>query len=794
MPVTPAGSASGERPDLRLVPPALGAWLATLVLLGASPAAALASAAAAAAAAGGLATGRCRRHRWANGAAAALVCAAAAGLSVGLRLAAVADGPVRTSATEGGQATVELVVGGDPRVQPPEVSDSELRRHVLIPGRAETLRARGERRSVRAPVLVIASGPGWESVLPSHRVRVQGQLELPRYDELVSAVVFARGPPQVVGGPSPLQQAAGRIRAGLRQAVAPLPPNQQGLLPGLVVGDRSQMPARLAEDFRVTGLTHLTAVSGTNVSIVLVTVLGLARLLGLGARAPPLLAGCGVLAFAVLARPSPSVLRATVMGLIAVVALATGRQRHALPALCAAVTGLVLFQPGLARSYGFTLSVLATVGLIVLVPGWSDRVGRRVPRRLVQALAVPAAAQLACLPVIVMLAGRVSLVAVPANVLAAPAVAPATVLGVLAAVAAPVWLPAARLLARPAGWAAHWISEIASAGAGLPHATVSWPSGLAGGLALAAVLLAVVLARRPLRWVAAACLAGVLLAAAGLRVVAPAWPPPNWVVAMCDVGQGDAVVLSAGRRGAVVVDSGPDPRSVHRCLQRLHVQRVPLVVLTHWHADHTAGLQGVLRGRQVGAVLAGPVPDAGARIVPVRAWLRAADVPARRAVAGQRWRVGPLRFRVLGPRGRMLRPPGQEENVAKNNASVVIRASWAGKPSTTALLAGDIEPDAQRALLPSAGRADVLKVPHHGSASQAPEFLAAADPRLALVSAGAGNDYGHPSRRTIRMLRRLGARVYRTDRDGAVAVIRREEGLAVVAREGTGTPPALPPW
>lgn len=772
--------AEGQRPDLRLVFPALAAWLTALLTLGVSAGTALCvGGLTAVAAVAVLWIGR--RHRpWKSVVAGLLVCSAAASVAVGLRLAAVADGPLPHLAHEGAEVTLEITVTGDPEVRPREVSGSEVRRYVLVRGRAEVVDDGDERVQVRSPVLLIAAGEGWDDLLPSQRVRARGELGQPRHGELLAAVFFVHGSPDVISAPSRVQHVAGEIRAGLRAAVHPLPAEERGLLPGLVVGDTSQMVARVKEDFLASGLTHLTAVSGTNVSIVLVAVLGLARVVGLGPRLAPLLAGAGVLGFAVVARPSPSVLRATVMGLIAVAALATGRQRQALPALGVAVLGLVLFEPRLARSYGFALSVLATAGLLVLTPAWSERMGGRVPRGLAEALAVPVAAQVTCLPVVVMLSGRISLVAIPANLIVAPAVAPATILGVLAAVAAPVFMPLARLFARLGGLAASWIIEVAHVAAALPYATLPWPPGLLGAGAAVAVLVGIAVVRAPLRRTVAVCAVGALLAALGLRTAAPTWPPQSWLLVQCDVGQGDAMVLAAGDHAAVVVDAGPDPRRVDDCLRRLHIRQVSLVVLTHWHADHVAGLPGVLRGREIGGFLTLPLPSRDDVAVP--AWLRKADAPVRQAYAGQRWRIGTLRLDVLGPPGRMRRQVGGSgEESAENNASVVLRARW---PGLTALLTGDIEPEAQRALLRTAPlEVDVLKVPHHGSAGQSPEFLAAVDPRLSIVSVGADNEYDHPSSSTLRLLRRLGSRTYRTDRNGAVAVVRRNGGLMVVARE-----------
>ena len=203
------------------------------------------------------------------------------------------------------------------------------------------------------------------------------------------------------------------------------------------------------------------------------------------------LAGLTLVGFVILVRPSPSVLRAATMGAIGLVALAAGRPRAALPALGGAVLVLVLVDPELARSPGFALSVWPPPGLLLIAPRWRDALRRRgVPPGLAEALAVPAAAQVACAPVVAGMSGTVSLSAVPANLLAVPAIAPATVLGVLAAVVSPVARRCAQFLAWLASWPARWLVVIAHRGAGLPGGTLPWPGGAAGGLLLAATLVA----------------------------------------------------------------------------------------------------------------------------------------------------------------------------------------------------------------------------------------------------------------------------------------------------------------
>lgn len=779
----PRDPTTSGRPDLRLLPGALTAWL---VALGgpALPPRVLIVAASGTAGIGLLAVSRRTARSTALGA--VLLCAAAAGVASGARTAAVRQGPLPGLAAERAVATVELVLTDDPHRSPPRPGAVSFGPPpVLATARAELVVARGRAVRVRSPLLVRADD-SWLGLLPGTRLRTTGRLAPPTRAGELAAVLNVASAPQVVAAAGPMQRAAGRLRAGLRDAVAGLPSAERGLVPGLVVGDTSQLPDSLAADFRTTGLTHLVAVSGANLAIVLGVVLASIRWLGLRRRLLPWIGAAVVMGFVVLARPQPSVLRAAVTGLVALAALGGGRRRAAVPALAGCILLLLLIDPWLARSYGFALSVLATAGLLLLAPGWSGRLARRMPRPLADALAVPAAAQLACAPVIVLISGQVSLVAVPANLLAAPAVAPATVAGVLASVTAPLSLPVARLFGYLAGLPAGWLVLIATRGAAVPGAAVPWPAGVGGALMLAAlpvlgaVLLPAVSGGGVMSRGAALGVVAVLGVAAVRPAVSPGWPPPGWLLVVCDVGQGDALVVNAGPGTAVVVDAGPEPRAVDRCLRDLGVRRVPLLLLTHMHADHVEGLPGVLRGRSVGGVEVGPLDDPPENAADVRRWVAAALLPLSRAVAGERRSIGGVSWQVLWPQ-RIIR----EDSVPNNNSLVVMVVS----AGVRILLAGEVEPASQRAILALGNdvHADVYKVPHHGSSHQASEFTRAVSPRVAVVSVGAGNPYGHPAAGTLTQLAATGARVLRTDRDGDVAVVGSRLRLGVVGRRGAGT-------
>jgi competence protein ComEC len=533
-----------------------------------------------------------------------------------------------------------------------------------------------------------------------------------------------------------------------------------------------------------TEAPYSVAITGTNVTIVCVLALAVARWLGLGRRARLVLAGAVLVGFVVLARPEPSVLRAAVMGAIGLLALGSSRRRAGVPAASAAVLILLVVDPWLARSYGFALSVLATLGLLLWARPWSTALARWVPRPLAVALAVPIAAQAACGPVLVLLVGQLSLVSVPANLLAEPLVAPATVLGLAAAVVSPVSAQLASWLADIAGVPCVGICWLARRLAVVPGGQLAWPGGTWGALSLAAVTLGLVVSgpalvrwSRQQPWPAAAAV--LLVVAVGVPVPGTGWPPRGWAAVACDVGQGDGLVLSAGEHRAVLVDAGPDPGLIDRCLRRLDVTTLDAVVLTHFHADHVEGLPGVLRGRRIGLVVVTIVDDPAGEARRVRSWAAAAHVPVQTVHVGDDVHVAGVRWRVLWP-GRLV-----DDGSVPNNSSIVLRVDTHG---LRLLLLGDVEPAAARLVdralrqLPDGPAVDVMKVAHHGSALQDPGLVRDAAPRLALISVGADNDYGHPAPSTLRLLRSAGAVVARTDQQGDLAVVATDGRLSLATR------------
>lgn len=373
-----------------------------------------------------------------------------------------------------------------------------------------TLRAMafGGREVVGEARLTVMGGPVWGQAVPGQRLRAAGKLRPAAPGGPEAGILSASSVPAVLEGPGIWQAAAGGLRRKFTATAARFGGDAGGLLPGMVTGDTSSLDVDLEAAMKTVGMTHLTAVSGANCSLVLGALLLAARSLRLPrtAAAAACLAGLGL--FVLMAGTDASVLRAALMGGIGLASVASGRAGRGLSLLCLAVIGLLLAQPALATSFGFLLSVLATLGIVVTGRQIMDWLPSRVPRWAAAGVAVPLSAQLFCGPVIVLLQPQFSTYALPANIAAAILVAPVTLLGTAAVALLPA-LPAAaeELMAAPAACAGA-VARIARYFASLPGAVLPWPEGPFGavtmGLFSAVVLTAVWIALHPSSAVGAA--------------------------------------------------------------------------------------------------------------------------------------------------------------------------------------------------------------------------------------------------------------------------------------------------
>ncbi|HTI74312.1 MAG TPA: ComEC/Rec2 family competence protein [Mycobacterium sp.] len=480
--------AGGARLDLRLVPAALTSWAVTaagILWHVRGSVVALAMAIAATAAVGRWGSGHresSERGAIATGVVAVAVVGAGFAVAIGLRVGELRHHPIVER-----YGTVAAVV-----VTPTETPRSLGSGRVMFRGSLQ----RVDTAEISGRVVVFARAAELSAGRPaSFRARI-GR---PTRRDLTVAVLSATDEPKL-GEAAPIDRLAHGIRSGFADAARlALPADQAAMLPALVLGDTSTLSAQTMNEFRAAGLTHLTAVSGANVTIVCGAVLMTAALFG--PRLAVALAALALVAFVIVVQPSASVLRAAVMGAITLLAVVSHRRRQAIPALSASVVMLMIAAPELAVDVGFALSVSATAALVVIAPVWSRRlVGRGWPKPLADALSVAVAAQLVTAPLIAGMSGTFSVVSVVANLAVAAVIPPITVVGTAAAALCPLWPSGAQLLIRFTGPELWWLLRVARWSAGVPGASIGVPSGLLGVVCVAAAGIAAVVLWR-WRWV-----------------------------------------------------------------------------------------------------------------------------------------------------------------------------------------------------------------------------------------------------------------------------------------------------
>nr|WP_255546228.1 ComEC/Rec2 family competence protein [Nesterenkonia sp. E16_10] len=628
--------------------------------------------------------------------------------------------------------------------------------------------------------------------------RYQGLVKLSPTDpgQRETAVLFPSGA-ELERLPADPRAEFTEIFNGLRSATAAASSHAvgdaPGLLPGLILGDRTHQDQEVREAMRAAGLSHLTAVSGANCALVMGALIGIVRLL----RAPRWMtvpvALIGLVLFVLLVHPEPSVIRAGVMGSIAAVSLFAGRGRAAFSLLCVCVIGLLVFDPFYAMEPAFQLSAAATAGIVVIGTRIRERLERFLPVVLAAPLALAFSAQLFVTPVLLPLSAAVNTYAVPANVLAAPFVPFITVPGTFAAVISTTlpWLAVPILWC--CGLAAACLGLIGRAAAGFPQATAPWPEGWVGwGLVVLYVFAALVLAwglvDRFRYWhmvLLAGAAAAMLALVLPVTALAPSRGLDHWRVALCDVGQGDMLVIRTQESAGVVVDAGEDPLLADQCLEKLGLDTVEALVLTHEHSDHYGGTAGVIEDRAPGTVLhAGSADwDVDAEVESVAEL--PASVPVYRPQAGEVFEF----TREL--RVRLTVWVAEAHHAEANDNSLValfeiadpqlpVGQIGAVSHPLRLLAMGDMEEAATASLLRRDGvppGVHLLKVAHHGAANGGTELLEATRPAAALIGVGQDNSYGHPSAEIIRTLEAVGASVYRTDLHGTVAFSLGPNGL-----------------
>jgi competence protein ComEC len=580
-----------------------------------------------------------------------------------------------------------------------------------------------------------------------------------------------------------------------------MPARESALARGFVLGQDDAIDPATREDFKRSGLAHLLAVSGQNVVLLCLLAWPILALLGITLRARLLALLFLIALYVPVTGAGPSIQRAAVMGGAGLIAALADRPRARWQALFAAVLLTLAANPRVCGDIGWQLSFAAVIGIFLwtrrlskLLRGDASAPGREAeearlarssPRAAVaDGVAMSLAATLATAPLMAHHFEAVSVAALPANLLALPAVAPAMWLGMLAGIvgqvpAVPVeplnWLNShclayigqvARWFGAPS-WAQVDVSLQSPIEVGLAYALLAGFAEL--GLAAAQRRRGTGLQRpfRGRRWTLAAGVAALVVLGPALTRAGDEPQPPEdtLVVRVLDVGQGDSILLDPPGGAPILVDTGPPGAGVAGRLRELGVESLGAVVVTHDQSDHAGGVAELLRGEEVEGVAYAAASD------PLREYALAADSRALRLAEGGELRSGRLRLSALWPPRELLAGPGEDPN----SRSLVLLAEWG---HFSMLLTGDGEAEA----IPlDPGPVDVLKVAHHGSEDAGlPSLLDRTAPKLALISVGE-NPYGHPAPETLAALGEHGVPVLRTDREGEIVLVAGPAGWSVRA-------------
>lgn len=540
------------------------------------------------------------------------------------------------------------------------------------------------------------------------------------------------------------------------------------LLPGLSLGDTTGVPDDLERDMRRSALAHLVAVSGANCALVVGIAVWITALMGGSVRARLVSGSVALIGFVILVTPEPSVIRAAVMAVIVLFAMAIGRPFQGLPVLGITVWALLLIDPWRTVELAFVLSVAATAGILLGYARLANVLGRVMPKPLAWFVALPLSAQLAVQPIIILLRPTLPVWGIPANILAAPAAPLVTFLGVMGAITGPMSGPVSEFFTWLGWFPAAWIAGIARAVSLAPLTEVSWVAGVPGLIALAIVTTLSLLAIRAKKsglWVlgSAAVLVVGVVSQTLPGVVSTLRVPAGWSIAQCDVGQGDSVIYRTPDV-AVVIDTGDSEELMEQCLRLLRIRHVDYLVLTHFDRDHV-GASAVFHGITT-AVLTGPPENDEDRDRLARlAHYGAAIV---QVAEGDRFDLGGVVMDVLWPTRAPLSAAGNDSSVVN-----VFTPTYSCPSCLSMAALGDLGEMPQRMLMDRMAHitVDVVKVSHHGSADQYPELYRQLGSQIALIGVGATNRYGHPAASVLDYLAQQQQTVIRSDLHGTAVLV-----------------------
>lgn len=562
-------------------------------------------------------------------------------------------------------------------------------------------------------------------------------------------------------------------------------PEEASFLKGVVFGYRGDLTAEVKQSFMDTGTIHILAVSGSNVVVVGLIFYSVIGFFRVSSRTATALTLIGLLWYMIITGLSPSVVRATIMGSVILIGTMLGRKSDVYNSLAVAALAMLLWDPMYLLDVGFLLSFAAVISIVYFYPKLESLI-KMIPERFARSkivdstlklFAVSLAAQIGTMPFTAYFFGRVSLIAVLANLLVVPLSGLNTLLGF-----------ATIGFSFVSGWVASsyaalndllvsLLLKFVMSCSKVPYAYVETLSaGAMAALIYYVCVAALFHVHRPRVLVKAVI---VLLMALNISLYSDAMvrAGPSLTMTAIDVGQGDALLLEFPNKRRILVDTGPKyltyssaERIIAPLLKKKGIEALDAIVLSHSHDDHVGGCRYLLDKFEVLRLV---VADTGTSNRFTREALDAAKrrgVPVQLALAGQTLQFDPT-TRIF-----VLHPTSMGKPTDVNNLSIVLKVVYG---ASSLLLPGDASQDAENQLVQKGGSflaSDVLKSGHHGAATSSSEgFMRAVRPSLAVISVGRLNRFNHPSRVVLSRYRSLGIDTKRTDLDGAVVV--RSDGI-----------------
>ena len=585
-----------------------------------------------------------------------------------------------------------------------------------------------------------------------------------------------------IGKPNLFNQSINQIRNNFISATQKI--NSQGaeLLPGLILGDTRFQSKSLKENMKISGLTHLTAVSGGNIAILLIVLSFILRKLNINSRLQILILIVFLITFAFLVRTEPSVVRASFMSGIVLIAVLYGAFKQGLNALFLTICISLLLDPNLSISWGFSLSVFATFGLLVFTEPIQRYLSKSFPwlnPNLIVIFSVALTAQFSTIGLVAGLTGMISIWSVFANILVAAVVPIVTILGYLGLIFSNLSQSLSMIFNLPAAIFANWIVEIAQFFSQKEHNVIHLPAGILTFLIVNVVLVTSIIIIKKFKlinFLLITLITFLLINFVKIFIFDVNWPVSNWQFVMCDVGQGDGLVIRDSKGNTVVVDVGPSGNYMNNCLKDLGIKKIDFLLLTHYHLDHVDGLRDVIKNYQIDVVWTSWIREPHEESIRVDQLIQPLKV--KHLLSGQKISLGEIQLTCLWPTTKKM----DIESVANNSSLVVLVEIY----NASILLTGDIEPPAQETIRNSWKElnADVIKIPHHGSKFQDAIFPKWSGARLALISVGADNTYGHPSKDAIELYEKAGMKVISSSESGSVSIYINKEDQIIYSTTG----------